>query len=203
MRDFVYVDFENMGGLKNLVKLDGEYFFFLGNTQNSIPKSLVLESTKVKINWIEIEGTGNNALDFHIAYYLGINANEKDVRHFILSKDKGFDPLIATLNKKYNPNFVKRIVSLSDISVEKQKGETPSQKKSPSLDKVKFDKLLKSLNALQKPKRPKSEKTLKGFIQSISGKEKWSDTDIKEMIEELYRSNYISKGANNRISYSK
>lgn len=116
MKNYVYIDYENMGNLKSLPKIDGVvYFFFLGANQQSVPKSLVLASNENEVKWIPIEGNGKNALDFHIAYYLAKNDSEPDVLHYILSKDKGFDPLIASVNKAKGSEYVKRIVNLNDI----------------------------------------------------------------------------------------
>ena len=44
---------------------------------------------------IKISGAGSNALDFHVAFYIGqIAANDPEAFFNIISKDKGFDPLI-------------------------------------------------------------------------------------------------------------
>jgi hypothetical protein len=63
----------------------------------------------------EISGTGPNALDFHIAYYLGeILAHDPAHRCVILSKDKGFDPLVKHLVGR---GFaVSRAATLADAS---------------------------------------------------------------------------------------
>ncbi len=43
----------------------------------------------------KIEGNGSNALDFHIAMELGcIIENSNKPECVVLSKDKGFDPLL-------------------------------------------------------------------------------------------------------------
>ncbi|WP_370868178.1 PIN domain-containing protein [Sulfuriferula sp.] len=51
----------------------------------------------VSAGWIftsKIEGTGKNALDFHIAFQLGRTIETApQTECFVLSKDKGFDPL--------------------------------------------------------------------------------------------------------------
>jgi hypothetical protein len=50
---------------------------------------------------MRISGNGSNALDFHIAFYIGQLAQE-DPRGFfhIISKDTGFDPLVTHLKSK-------------------------------------------------------------------------------------------------------
>jgi hypothetical protein len=45
-----------------------------------------------------MDGNGTNALDFHIAYYIGrLAAKCPDAYFHIISKDTGFDPLIKHL----------------------------------------------------------------------------------------------------------
>jgi hypothetical protein len=54
-----------------------------------------------KLEWLKVEGNGSNALDFHIAYYLGCWFTQfPTAQYFILSKDSGFDSLVRHLKKK-------------------------------------------------------------------------------------------------------
>ena len=51
--------------------------------------------------YIKISGNGRNALDFHIAFYVGqLAMAEPSARFYIVSKDQGFDPLIEHLKTK-------------------------------------------------------------------------------------------------------
>lgn len=129
------------------------------------------------------------------------NDTTENVTHYILSKDKGFDPLIAFVNKKKNVKFVKRIISLNDIGDSNSKDE---DKKSTATSNIKgkYDKVLKNLKGISKTTRPKSEKTLKAHILAFSKNEKWTEKEIQNIIEELYRQGNISKGSKNRLSYS-
>lgn len=201
MRKFVYVDYENMNNLKKCPKIDGKYFFFIGEKQASVPKSLVVVSNDSDVEWIEIVGSGKNALDFHIAYYLAKNDSEKDVSHYILSKDKGFDPLVSFINKKHNSKIVKRIISLNDLVVVSQKSTDMMPTKEQKEISDKYEKVLSNLKGIAKSKRPKTEAKLKAHIQAY-GKDKWSDNDIQNILDELYRKGNISKGGNNRLSYA-
>lgn len=202
MKKYVYVDYENMNNLKDFPKIDGKYFFFIGAKQTSIPKSLVFASNDSTVEWIEIEGSGKNALDFHIAYYLAKNDTNTDVIHFILSKDKGFDPLISSINRNHGSKIVKRIISLTDINSSSTKNVENTSTKEQNIILAKYEKVLKNLKGIAKSKRPKSESKLKAHIQSFAKSDNWSDNEIQNIIEELYRKRNISKGANNRISYS-
>lgn len=193
VKKMVYVDYENMGNIKKLLPIDGQYFFFIGNTQNSIPKSLVMATNGIKVEWIAIEGSGKNALDFHIAYYLGKHTSEPDAMHYILSKDKGYDPLVLSINKSAKSEIVKRIISLEDLKSHDVK------EFAENID-PNYTTLVNKLNSMAKGKRPKSEKKLESFIKTQVFS-KMDDSAIKKLVDELYRNKIISKGQNNRISY--
>lgn len=36
MKKYIYVDYENMNNLKNFPKIDGKYFFFIGEKQHQL-----------------------------------------------------------------------------------------------------------------------------------------------------------------------
>lgn len=193
MKKYIYIDYENMGNLKELVQIDGKYFFFIGNTQNSIPKTLVLATNNISVEWIPIEGCGKNALDFHIAYYLGQNIKEPDTKHYILSKDQGYDPLISSINKTSKMKIAKRIISLEDLRI--------SEKTEAASEDVEYKALVNRIKGIAKTRRPKSEKTLKTFITGQLFP-KMEEEDVKTLIDELYRNKIISKGSNQRLTYN-
>ena len=61
-----------------------------------------------------MSGHGPDALDFHIAYYIGrLSAAHPDAYFHIISKDKGFDPLIKHL--KSQKIFCSRSTSVLEI----------------------------------------------------------------------------------------
>ena len=64
---------------------------------------------------MKIEGSGRNALDFHIAFQLGrILETEPETGCYVLSGDKGFDPLITHLTKN-SLLQCRRIQSLAEL----------------------------------------------------------------------------------------
>ena len=194
MEKYIYVDYENMSNLKNLSPgEDRKYFFFIGAGQEKIQKSLVLDSNEVCVEWIGIEGQGKNALDFYIAYFIAKNDEQEDAQHFILSKDKGFDPLISYINKKKSREIVHRIITLDDLDDIQENEKDVTQK---------YEKVLGNLKVVPPAKRPKSENKLKAHIHTFSKKENWTDEEIQKIINELYRRKSISKSNNNRISYN-
>jgi hypothetical protein len=104
-KQYVLVDHENVQptSLAALNRDDTEVMVFVGASQKSIGIDLVkaLQPLGARGQYLQISGNGKNALDFHIAYYLGVLANKHPgARFVIVSKDTGFDPLIAHLVKK-------------------------------------------------------------------------------------------------------
>jgi hypothetical protein len=70
-------------------------------TQKKIPTELVVQAQPLgtRLEWIKISGQGKNALDFHIAFYLGQELTASPNSDFvILSRDTGFDPLVRHLH---------------------------------------------------------------------------------------------------------
>src|SRR5256885_2209375 len=98
------VDYENIGKLDlRAVPAGVRVPFFFGASQRSVPTEFLRAALKLGERFvpIDIEGQGKNALDFHIAFYLGeYLARSPDTPCVILSKDKGFDPLIKHLVKR-------------------------------------------------------------------------------------------------------
>ena len=75
---------------------------FVGARQNP-PKAASKAATAhrfQRVDFQKIEGAGKNALDFQIAYHLGRTVETSpETECIVLSKDKGFDPLLAYINK--------------------------------------------------------------------------------------------------------
>ena len=76
---------------------DTHILVFLGPNQHKIPADLVmaLQAFGRHARYIQCAATGKNALDFHVAFYLGEIAPQHPGDQFhIVSADKGFDPLV-------------------------------------------------------------------------------------------------------------
>ena len=96
--NYVLIDYENEQP-KNLDILKGHEFsvkVFVGAKQAKLPFELAtaMQALGDKAEYIKIDGNGPNALDFHIAFYIGhIVASDREAYFHIISKDTGFDPL--------------------------------------------------------------------------------------------------------------
>ena len=102
---YVLIDYENVY-VKSLALLQGERFrvrVFLGKSNTKIHSDLAIAMQKMgeRADYIMLESSGSNALDFHIAYYLGILVTADPTASFhIISKDRGFDPLVEHLKTR-------------------------------------------------------------------------------------------------------
>jgi len=73
--NFVLIDFENVKS-QNVGVLSGGPFkikVFVGTSQTKVPLEMAsaLQVFGTDAEYLQIDGNGNNALDFHIAYYIG------------------------------------------------------------------------------------------------------------------------------------
>ncbi len=101
--NFVLVDFENVqpSNVGALTGTDKRVKVFVGAGQTKVPLELAraLQGLGDKAEYIQVSGNGSNALDFHIAFYIGKLVGEHPGASFhIVSKDTGFDPLIKHLS---------------------------------------------------------------------------------------------------------
>ncbi|MCT7296342.1 PIN domain-containing protein [Ralstonia sp. CHL-2022] len=103
IKKLLLVDYENVQKI-DLSLLDESFraIIFVGAKQNP-PKAASKPATAhrfQRVDFQKIEGNGKNALDFHIAFQLGRTMETApETECFVLSRDKGFDPLLAHLNK--------------------------------------------------------------------------------------------------------
>jgi hypothetical protein len=101
-QNFVLIDFENVQ-CKHVGTLQPgacRIKIFVGANQSKLLLQLVqaLQPFGSDVEYIQITGSGPNALDFHIAFYIGHLATLHPQATFtIVSKDSGFDPLIKHL----------------------------------------------------------------------------------------------------------
>jgi hypothetical protein len=122
---YVLIDYENVQPTK-LGPLSDEHvtiLVFVGATQTKISVDVAesLQNLRSRAQYVRVHGAGKNALDFHIAYYLGqLSERDPTARFLVVSKDKGFDPLIHHLrSKKIN---VARVKSIEGVKVTKSAG---------------------------------------------------------------------------------
>ena len=99
---FFLIDFENVQptDIGSLVPGSCKIMTFLGQNQSKVPVALsrILQPFGADVEYLQISGSGPNAVDFHIAFYIGrLAASHPDARFTIVSRDTGFDPLVKHL----------------------------------------------------------------------------------------------------------
>lgn len=190
---YVLVDFENVQP-KNLELLKEHPFrvlVFIGANQTKFPRHFVvaMQALGEQADYVEIAGSGPNALDFHIAYYIGeLAAQEPSAQFHIISKDRGFDPLIQHLNgKKIRVRREKDLAEIPELRIP----DTTSRDEQ-------IDAIVKNL--LQRGhSRPRKVKTLQNTINTLFTK-KLDQAELDAITDELRKRNLIVVKQNN-VSY--
>ena len=192
--NYVLIDLENVQ-VEALTALIDDHFkvlVFVGATQAKLPYDLVAAMQRLgdRAEYIKIAGTGPNALDFHIAFYIGqLSAKDPTAYFHVVSKDKGFDPLIKHL--KSRKMFSARSSKIEDIPLIKA-----STKKSPE------DRAQMFIDMLCQPKatRPRKESTLASAIASFFHKQ-ISDEEVAAVIEALQAARFLMISAG-KVTYT-
>lgn len=181
---YVLIDLENVQprNLELLVKHPFKVFVFVGANQSKISFELAsaMQRLGTESTYVKIAGNGRNALDFHIAYYIGeLSANDPGAHFHVISRDTGFDLLIKHLKAK---NV--RIQRESDLA------EIPLLRMSvATTDDEKIDAIVKNL-AGRGQSRPRKVKTLANTINSLFTKQ-LGETELVSLVEELRKRKYI------------
>ncbi|MBA2961946.1 MULTISPECIES: PIN domain-containing protein [Ramlibacter] len=163
-----------------------EYFrvkVFVGATQNKLSFELAtaMQQLGPRAEYVKIAGVGKNALDFHIAFYIGRVAAEQPESFFhIISKDTGFDPLVQHL--KEENIFCRRWECLEEIPAVKA-----AHVKSPEERAILFMSRLLQPNAT----KPRTEKTLRSAI-SAHFQRQLADDEITAIVAALQRPGHLS-----------
>ena len=139
--------------------------------------------------YVKIAGSGKNALDFHIAYYVGeLSAKEPSAYFHIISRDTGFDTLIKHL--KSRSIKIQRERDLAEIPVVRMSTATSTD------DMVTA--IVKNLSG-RGQSRPRKVKTLSNTINSLFT-EKLSEKQLGEIVKDLEQRKYIRVN-NGHVSY--
>ena len=206
--NYVLIDLENIQP-EHLSVLAGQNFkvlVFVGQNQSKLSFDLVsaVQHLGKNAEYIKIQGNGPNALDFHIAFYIGQFSTENSDSHFhIISKDKGFDPLIKHLESKKIP--VRRHKAVSEIPLPKPakvKKETAhvSKPASAAITAERVQKIVEFLTARGSAK-PRKLKTLSNSINSFF-KKSLTENELSALIDELVKRGIVIVNSNQtNVSY--
>jgi len=191
--NYVLIDFENVQpkNLELLTTHPFKVFVFVGASQTKVSFDLAdsMQLLGNNAKYIKIAGNGQNALDFHVAYYVGeLAAKEPDAHFHIISKDKGFDPLIKHLRSR-------------KISIQRQKdlAEIPPLRVSVTTSSdEKISAIVKNLGG-RGQSRPRKLRTLENTINNLFTK-KLEKNELASLVKELQKRKLIVVNKGN-VSY--
>jgi hypothetical protein len=192
--NYVLIDYESVQPA-SLAVLDQEHFktlVFIGSNQTKVPTEFAeaLQRMGARAEYVRITGNGPNALDFHIAFYIGeLAAKDSNAYFHIISKDTGFDPLIQHL--KARKILTGRVKSVDDIPMVKTNGALTRD--------AKLECIVARLQ-LMKAAKPRTVKTLGSTISSLFQKQ-LEEREIENLVKTLEKRAMIAIQGN-KISYS-
>ena len=213
--NYVLVDFENVQPASLAALANGPFRVkvFVGAAQAkgriSFELSHSMQLLGANAEYVKIARSGPNAVDMHIAYYVGrLLEKEPNATIHIISRDSDFDPLIEYLHAK--GSVCKRVKSI---------GEIPKQ--ALARPPVPAAKTAKHTPHVPSPRRPHAEKLapIIKHLHSLSGKPATSkklaqtiasyfkqhggelaDKTVTLLIDELVRLKYVSQ-IGGKVSY--
>ncbi|MEJ2690589.1 MAG: PIN domain-containing protein [Deltaproteobacteria bacterium] len=191
--NYVLIDFENIQP-KNLEILSSHpftVFVFVGAGQKKIPFDLAAAMQQLgdKARYIKIGGNGKNALDFHLAFYIGeLVAKEPAASFHIISKDTGFDPLLKHLQAR--KIRIQREKDLAEIPALRMSTTTSSDEK--------ISAVVKNLIG-RGQSRPRKVTTLANTINALFTK-KLDESELMTLINALQKKGYLEI-ADGNVSY--
>ena len=217
--NYILIDYENVP-VKSLSLLNSDCFkvkVFLGpkNTKLATEFVLAIKALGDKADFIVLQAGGHNALDFHITYYLGkMIAEDPNGFYHIISKDTGFDSLVAHVKK--TGVSIQRSVSIEAmpcfaaaaaaaaaakapaVSMTIAASIVPAVAKIPvtktkSVTKKKADELVDLVLAnfaKRQTGKPRTEKTLRSTLKTLCGAQ-YSDKEIDAVYARMLKKNYV------------
>lgn len=212
--NFVLIDFENVQplNLEKLRDLPVEIRVFLGANQPKVAIETVqsLQPFGKSAEYVRISGSGKNALDFHIAFYLGQLAHEHPKAKFhIVSKDTGFDPLVAHLKDRRIACW--RFGAIEDLPLlKKQERAGPTHAppaKNPKMPAIAKPQpkaeerfaLAKALLAPQLP-RPKTMAKLRNVL-TTHFRQNATPAEIDTLVRQLKSVEVFAEEPNGKLTY--
>jgi hypothetical protein len=213
--NYVLVDFENVQPDSLAALATGQFRVkvFVGASQakGRISFELVhsMQALGANAEYVKIARTGKNAVDMHIAYYVGrLLEKEPSAVVHIVSRDTDFDPLIEYLDAK--GSACKRVKSIAEIpkhvaaraAMPAAKGvkHTPHVPSPRRPHAEKLAPIIKHLHSLSgKPGTSKKlSQTIANYFKQHGGE--LPDKIVALLIDELVRLKYVSQ-ANGKVSY--
>jgi hypothetical protein len=227
-RHYILVDFENVqpASLGALKAGDAWIKVFAGQHQTRVDLGLAqaLQPFGAHAEYIQITGSGKDALDFHIAFYIGrISAEHPSASFTIVSRDTGFDPLVKHLAKlriackrvatipgagvaklpaakavPESPTVVAKVAKVAKAAKAPAKAAKKASKAAKVAALPRLQEVLDRLSGM-KQARPGTVKTLRSSLKAFIPP--FADADIDAMLEALQQRGAL-KITGTRVAYT-
>jgi hypothetical protein len=190
--NYVLIDYESVqpSQLELLNRDDFVAYVFVGKAQAKLSFETVtaIQNLGERAKYIKISGAGPNALDFHIAYYIGqISTADPEAFFHIISKDKGFDPLIEHLRER--KVFSVRSETIGEIPIIRaSKARTPKERMGLVVERLQSG-----------SSRPRTLSALRSTIESILYKQ-IGEPDVQAVIDQMSKAGLITV-TDERVSF--
>jgi hypothetical protein len=227
---YLLIDFENINKIDlSHIDDDLQVMVFVGCSQKCVSFDLIQGTQRLgtRLEWIKVDGAAKNALDFHIAYYLGYRFTQSPTAEcFVLSNDTGFDPLIQHLEKR--KLHCKRISSVDELKAKPSPTPKPKPPLPPTpLTPLKTPAVVKPLvkptlptppqtspqvspstpynqvvDALKQSakNRPKTRAALEHHVSDLC-KKKLPEAEVKQLVSRLISKGLVVMAGESKITY--
>jgi hypothetical protein len=194
----VFVDFENVQEIDHSLVggKDVNFTLLIGPTQKKLDSDLVerLLESSATVQLIRLKSAGKNALDFALAYYAGrASVNDPHGHIHIVSKDRGYDPLIDHLTAKGTK--AERHASFETLGFTRN----PPAAKGAARTEDQVEKAVEQLRKIA-PHCPKRKSTLLTLLDSFFMKKLGTKT-LEALVAELESKGHIAISPKNVVSY--
>lgn len=192
----VFVDYENVHEVDPAVigARSVSLTLLLGARQTRLDAALVekLMEHAASVQLVRLTTSGENALDFALAYYVGRAAAADPTGHFhIVSKDTGFDPLIEHLRSRHIDAHRHNDFTALTFA---ESAKSPSVLPEDLMPRV-LEHLAKHVN-----NRPKRKKTLLSHLRAFLGNAV-TEADVVGLVEKLCQVGRLSIGDKDAVTY--
>jgi|UniRef100_UPI0037853269 hypothetical protein len=192
--NYIFVDYESVQEI-DLALIEGKpvkVWLFIGVQQKKVPVELMTQVHRLhaQVELVQVERVGKNALDFILAHHTGGQAAADSEGFFhILSKDKGFDALVANFKSR------KMMAARSEVFA-----SLPMLVDVRSLSlQERVQQVRSKLTGMLAGGLPGKLKKLRSTI-SAHFREQLSEKDVEAVLQELRQSKVI-KVSNESVSY--
>lgn len=197
MYNYLLIDYENIQP-DNLDVLQLESFKiinFIGKKQTRVFMDFAraMQGMGCRAEYIQTPDTGKNAVDFHISCYLGkLSTKYPNAKLFVLSKDKGYDPLIEHLQK--TGINVRRVITLDDC----EPLVKTIKKDSEQADQVK--EVIERIKTSRENSLPKKKESLRNMIIHVH-KKQLSKVQANRLLKIIEHEGYVTIDSNDNVHY--